>query len=78
MFYYVLECLLFMSGSKQASLVCVDSIDEFVIGFVRETPFQVLNNCTVKLFQPQAAQMLFVIYIRDSIALRSEPFKENV
>ena len=43
MFYYVLECLLFMSGPKQASLVCVDSIDEFVIDFVRETPFQVLN-----------------------------------
>ena len=32
-----------MSGPKQASLVCVDSIDEFVIDFVRETPFQVLN-----------------------------------
>ena len=25
--------------------------------------------------QPQAAQTLFVIYIRDSIALRFEPFK---
>ena len=27
------------------------------------------------LFAPQAAQTLFVIYIRDSIALRFEPFK---
>ena len=26
----------------------------------------------------QAAQTLFVIYIRDSIALRFKPFKENV
>ena len=30
------------------------------------------------LVTPQAAQTLFVIYIRDSIALRFKPFKENV
>ena len=38
-FNYVLECSLFMSGTEQASLVCVDSIDEYVIDLVRETPF---------------------------------------
>ena len=31
------------------------------------------RNCFV--VKPQAAQTLFVIYIRDSIALRFEPFK---
>ena len=35
--------VIYETGPKQASLVCVDSIDEFVIDFVRETPFQVLN-----------------------------------
>ena len=31
--------------------------------------------CKFTAFIPQAAQTLFVIYIRDSIALRFKPFK---
>ena len=31
----------------------------------------------ISLVRSQAAKTLFVIYIRDSIALRFKPFKEN-
>ena len=45
--------------------------------FTCEDIVSFLSICYHSLY-PQAAQALFVIYIRDSIALRFKPFKENV
>ena len=42
----------------------------FLIAFLALTEINIVRS--------QAAQTLFVIYIRDSIALRFKPFKENV
>ena len=37
----------------------------------------VSSNCGAHLVESQAVQTLFVIYVRDSIALRFEPFKRT-
>ena len=48
-----------------------------ILGFrPRKFIFPQDYNCNVFYLEAQATQTLFVIYIRDSIALRFEPFRE--